>query len=81
MGEKNSFTLPPKSSSDSSPSLIFSLLPVLLDYLPLIRTHPFLSRDSGHRLKIHGFATVSHIMVAAADHIGTIICATFRLDN
>lgn len=81
MGGKKSFTLPPKPSSDSSPFLLFSLLPVLLAHLPLIWTHPFLSRDSGHQLKMHGFATVSHIMVAAADHIGTIICATFRLDN
>lgn len=81
MGGKKSFTLPPKPSSDSSPSLLFSLLPVLLAHLPLIRTRPFLSRDSGHQLKIHRFATVSHILVAAADRIGTSICATFRLDN
>lgn len=81
MGGEKSFTLPPKPSSNSPPSLLFSLLPVLLAHLPLILTCPFLSRDFGHQLKIHGFASVSHITVAAADRIGTIICATFRLDN
>lgn len=62
---KESFTPPLKPSSDSSFSPSFSLLTAHFAYVALIQNRSFMHRDLGSALKIHGFATVSHIAAAA----------------
>lgn len=62
---KKSFTPPLKPSSDSSSSPFISLLTAHLAHVALIQTRSFMYGDLGSQLKIHGFATVSHITAAA----------------